>query len=67
MVMPRKELIPQPQSTFLRVKCQKCGNEQVVFERSSTSIKCNVCEEALLEPQGGKARIKGEVLQPLGA
>jgi small subunit ribosomal protein S27e len=67
MVMPKKELIPQPSSTFLKVKCQKCGNEQVVFERSSTSTKCNVCEEILLEPQGGKAKIRGEVIQPLGA
>lgn len=67
MIMPKKELIPQPGSTFLKVKCQKCGNEQVVFERSSTSIKCNVCEEILLEPQGGKGKIKGEVVQSLGA
>ncbi|MCJ7505320.1 30S ribosomal protein S27e [Candidatus Bathyarchaeota archaeon] len=49
------------------MKCQKCGNEQVVFDRSSTSIKCNVCEEFLLETRGGKADIKGEIVQALGA
>jgi len=65
--LTRKELIPQPGSTFLKVKCQKCGNEQVVFERSSSPIKCNVCEEFLLEPRGGKADIKGEITQVLGA
>jgi len=64
--MPRKELIPQPRSTFLKIKCQKCGNEQVAFERSATALKCNVCEEVLVEPQGGKANIKGEIVQPLG-
>jgi len=64
--MPRRELIPQPRSTFLKIKCQKCGNEQVVFERSSTTLKCDVCEEVLLEPRGGKAKIKGEIVQLLG-
>jgi len=64
--MPRKELIPQPRSIFLKLKCQKCGNEQVAFERSSTPVRCNVCEEVLLEPRGGKAKIKAEIIQTLG-
>ncbi len=64
--MPQRELIPQPRSNFLKVKCQKCGNEQVVFDRSSISVRCNVCEEFLLESRGGKAEIKSEILEPLG-
>ncbi|TMI38697.1 30S ribosomal protein S27e [Candidatus Bathyarchaeota archaeon] len=61
----RWELIPKPRSTFLRVKCAKCGNEQVIFERSSNYVKCLVCDELLAQPTGGKAKINGEILQPL--
>ncbi len=61
----RWELIPKPRSIFLRVKCLKCANEQIVFERTSTYVKCMVCDELLAQPTGGKATIRGEVLQSL--
>jgi len=64
--MVRKESIPKPSSSFLKVKCAKCGNEQVVFDRAAVQVKCNVCEDILLETRGGKAKIKGEVTQILG-
>ncbi|MGA3404294.1 MAG: 30S ribosomal protein S27e [Candidatus Bathyarchaeia archaeon] len=64
--MKQKELIPQPQSNFVRVKCPKCGNEQVVFDRPSVAPHCSVCDEVLAETTGGKARLKAEVLQALG-
>jgi small subunit ribosomal protein S27e len=47
-------------SKFLKVKCKKCKNEQVVFEKSASSVKCLVCGEVLAEPKGGKARVKSE-------
>ncbi|OLD02064.1 30S ribosomal protein S27e [archaeon 13_1_20CM_2_54_9] len=62
----RWELIPKPRSIFLRVKCNKCANEQLIFERTSTYVKCNVCDELLARPTGGKAVISAEILQPLG-
>lgn len=61
----RWELIPKPRSIFLRVKCLKCANEQIVFERSSSYVKCTVCDELLAQPSGGKATIRGEILQSL--
>ncbi len=61
----RWELIPKPRSQFLKVKCAKCANEQTVFERTSTYVKCTVCDELLAQPRGGKATIRGEILQPL--
>jgi small subunit ribosomal protein S27e len=64
--MVRKELIPKPASNFLKVKCTKCGNEQVLFDRAAVQVKCSVCEDILVETHGGKARIKGEVTQVLG-
>ncbi len=64
--MDAKSLVPQPGSKFLRVKCSKCGNEQIVFDRSQVSVNCSVCEEPLLIVTGGKSEIKAEILESLG-
>jgi small subunit ribosomal protein S27e len=64
--MVKGELIPKPQSNFLRVKCSKCGNEQVIFDRPSLAPHCSVCNEILADPTGGKATLKSEVTQVLG-
>jgi small subunit ribosomal protein S27e len=57
-----ERLIPRPRSKFLRVKCLKCGNEQIIFSHAVNTVSCNVCGAELAEPSGGKARIKGEIL-----
>ncbi len=59
------KLIPKPQSTFLRVKCLKCGNEQLIFGSPVNKVTCNVCSELLATPTGGKAKINGEVVAVL--
>lgn len=64
--MVKGELIPKPQSNFIRVKCPKCGNEQVVFDRPSLAPHCSVCNEVLADPTGGKAKLKSELVQVLG-
>ncbi len=55
-------MIPRPSSRFLRVKCADCGNEQVVFDRPSNVVLCQVCGATLARPTGGKAAIRGEIL-----
>jgi small subunit ribosomal protein S27e len=50
-------------SKFLRVKCGKCKNEQVIFEKPAGAVKCLVCGETLAESTGGKARIKSKILE----
>ncbi len=55
-------MIPRPTSKFLRVKCEDCGNEQVVFDRPSNVVLCQVCGRTLAKPTGGKAAIRGEIL-----
>jgi small subunit ribosomal protein S27e len=55
------KLIPKPKSVFLRVKCQKCGNEQLLFSNAVNKVNCNVCGELLAEPSGGRAKINGDV------
>jgi small subunit ribosomal protein S27e len=57
-----EKLIPRPRSSFIRVKCLKCGNEQVVFGNAVNKVSCNVCGTELAEPSAGKAVIKGEII-----
>jgi len=47
---------------FVKVKCEKCKNEQMVFVRAASKVKCLVCGEILAEPAGGKARLNVKVL-----
>jgi small subunit ribosomal protein S27e len=58
-------LIPRPRSVFLSVKCPECGNEQIVFSHATNIVHCNVCGATLAEPTGGKATIKGEIVEIL--
>ncbi len=46
---------------FLRIACDGCGNEQVVYSHSSTSVRCSVCGRTLVKPRGGKAEIFGTI------
>jgi len=51
-------------SKFLKVKCgnEKCKNEQVIFESPSTEVKCLVCGHVMMEPTGGKGKMKGKLV-----
>ena len=52
-------------SKFYRVKCPDCENEQTIFEKASTTVKCVVCGHDLATPTGGKASFKAEIIQEL--
>lgn len=58
-----KEIIPKTESKFLKVICPKCKNEQTIFNKSTSNVKCLVCDSELSEPSGGKAKIKAKVIQ----
>jgi len=60
-----REIIPKPKSKFLKVICPKCKNEQIIFNKASSNVKCLVCGFELAEPTGGKAKIKAKVIQVL--
>jgi len=60
-----EKIIPKPKSSFVRVKCPDCGNEQVVFSQATATVHCNICGALLAEPSGGKAKIKGEAVEVL--
>lgn len=48
---------------YVKVKCHACGNEQVIFGRAATEVKCTKCNEVLAVPTGGKAAIKAEIIE----
>jgi len=47
------------------VKCPKCENEQVIFGKATTTVKCLKCGYVLVKPSSGKAKIKSKVLEVL--
>ena len=53
------------ESKFIKVRCPKCKNEQVIFGKSANSILCLVCEKPIAEPTGGKAKVKARILEVL--
>jgi len=57
--------IPEPKSKFVKARCPKCKNEQVIFGKCASEIKCLVCETVLAEPSGGKSKILARILEVL--
>ncbi|MEM4330981.1 MAG: 30S ribosomal protein S27e, partial [Candidatus Pacearchaeota archaeon] len=45
-------------SKFLRVRCSKCKNEQIVFGKASTKVKCLKCNKVIAIPSGGNVKIR---------
>ena len=52
-------------SKFVKVRCAKCKNEQIIFGKSSSEVKCLVCNEILSKPSGGKSKVEARVLEVL--
>lgn len=50
---------------FVKIRCPKCKNEQIVFGKASTKVGCLVCGKELADPTGGKTRVKARVLEVL--
>ena len=47
---------------FINVKCADCGNLQILFDKASTTVICQICGATIAKPAGGKAMIRGEVV-----
>ena len=54
-----------PKSRFIKVRCKDCENEQVLFDKATTPVSCHICGSKLAIPKGGKAKIKGELLEEI--
>lgn len=42
-------------TSFMKIKCSKCGEERKVFSHSNKDIYCGKCKAHLVQPRGGKA------------
>ena len=63
MVMPMTK--KEPSSKFIKIRCPKCKNEQIMFGKASSNVLCLVCGKILAEPTGGKSRVKARILEVL--
>ncbi|MDP7141523.1 MAG: 30S ribosomal protein S27e [Candidatus Woesearchaeota archaeon] len=59
------DIIKEPTSKFIKVRCPKCKNEQNIFGKASSTVKCLVCGKDLAEATGGKTRVKARILEVL--
>ena len=50
---------------FIKVRCQACKNEQIIFEGATTKVKCLICGAIIAEPKGGKAELKARLVEVL--
>jgi len=58
-------MIKEPDSKFIKVRCSKCKNEQVIFGKASSNVNCLVCGKELASPTGGKTKFKARILEVL--
>jgi len=58
-----RERLLKPRSNFIRVKCTQCSNEQIVFEKPASNVKCRVCGKILVKCTGGKGKFLAEILE----
>jgi len=61
----KESLIPMPKTKFLKLKCNGCGNEQIVFSAPASTVKCLACNAVLAESTGGKILLKSKILKEL--
>ncbi len=50
---------------FIKVRCQKCKNEQNIFDSAASHVTCLVCDTQLATPTDGKAKVEAQVLEVL--
>ncbi|VVB80506.1 30S ribosomal protein S27e [uncultured archaeon] len=50
---------------FVKVKCSKCKNTQVIFGKAATKVKCTECDGIIALPSGGNAKIRARVEEVL--
>lgn len=54
-----------PNSKFIKLRCSKCKNEQIIFGKAASKVECLVCGKLLAGPSGGKTIVKARILEVL--
>lgn len=57
--------IREPTSKFIKVRCNKCKNEQIIFGKPASDVKCLVCNTVIISSTGGKGKIRSRILEVL--
>jgi len=60
-----KNIHKETSAKFIKIRCPKCKNEQIMFGKASTPVDCLVCGKSLAEPTGGKSKVRARVLEIL--
>lgn len=60
-----KNKMRESTAKFIKLRCPKCKNEQIIFGKCSTIVNCLVCSTQLAEPTSGKSKLKARVLEVL--
>ncbi len=60
------ENILKPRSSFIKIRCNQCSNEQIVFEKPASNIKCRVCGKLVVKSTGGKGKFLAEIVEVYG-
>jgi len=55
-------MIQEPKGKFIKVRCD-CKNEQIIFGKAATEVKCLVCDKALATSTGGKTKLIARELE----
>ena len=55
----------ETKTSFIKIRCNKCENEQNIFNTASSKINCLVCGELMAESTGGRAKIHAKYLERL--
>jgi small subunit ribosomal protein S27e len=53
------------ESKFVKVKCGKCKNSQIIFGKASSKVRCLECDGIIALPSGGNAKIRARVEEVL--
>lgn len=57
--------VQEPTSKFIKIRCPKCKNEQIMFGKTARKIDCLVCGKPLASPTGGKSKVRARILEVL--
>ncbi len=58
-------MVQKETAKFVKVKCSKCKNTQVIFGRASTKVKCLECGGILAIPSSGNAKVRARIEEVL--
>lgn len=56
-------MLTQSTSKFIKVRCPKCKNEQIIFGRIAAPVPCVICGYTLAVPTGGKAKVNARIIE----